>query len=121
MYELPISATPYQEFLVTLDGQNCVITLCQRGDRLYFDLEADGVVVRKGAVCLPAVPLLQCSTTFRGNFYMIDEQSKPSQQAPMHWRGLGTRYKLVYVLEDEAAFIADEKWADALAAGLKHG
>lgn len=115
MYELPISATPYQEFLVTLDDQNCVITLCQRGDRLYFDLEADGVVVRKGAVCLPTVPLLQCSTTFRGNFYMIDELSKPALQAAMQWRELGTRYKLIYVLEDEAAFIADEKWAHALA------
>lgn len=120
MYELPISATPYQEFLITLDDQNCVITLRQRGGRVYLDLEADGVVVCRGAVCLPAVPLIQCSHTFRGNFYFTDEQSKPSQQQPMQWRGLGSRYRLIYVLEDEEAFIADEKWADALAE-VAHG
>lgn len=115
MYELPIDATPSQQFLVTLEEQNCIINLYQRRDRLYMDLFANDVEVARGVVCLPRVPLLQLATAnFDGNFYFTDERSAPAMQQPPHWRELGSRFHLYYLAEDEMDYIDGERWADAL-------
>lgn len=120
MIEIPVEATPSQQLLVTLDGQNCVIALYQRGNRLFMDVNADGVDVCKGAVCLPTVGQPQLASEFNGAFYFADYQSKPNQQEAPQWRGLGTRYRLIYLTGDEVASLTDEKWADALAE-VAHG
>lgn len=115
MIELPIESTPSQQLLATLEDQNCIIALYQRGKRLYMDVQADGVDVCKGAVCLPTAKIPQRASTFDGAFYFVDYQSEPPKQEPPHWRGLGSRFRLIYLTGDEVQFLEDEKWADALA------
>lgn len=102
--ELPLEATPNQQFLVTLDEQNCTINLYQRGERLYMDLLVEDGEIMRGAVCLPRVPLIQLAQHgFDGNFFFTDERSPVDLQQPPHWRGLSERFHLYYVPEDEMA------------------
>lgn len=106
MLELPIEATPSQQFLITLAEQNCTVNLYQRGERLYLDLLVDNDEVVRGAVCLPRVPLIQVATHyFDGNFYFTDERSSVDLQQPPQWRGLGARYHLYYLEDNELSFL----------------
>ena len=101
MYELSLTATPNQEFLVTLDGQNCTINLYQRDDYIFLDLTVGQEVVKQGAICMPLVGIIQKPANFKGQLYLYDSYSPSSSQTLATWENLGERYKLVYVTESE--------------------
>lgn len=102
MLELPLEATPNQEFLITLDDQDCTIAVYQRGTRLYLDLTVSREIVRQGAICQPGERIVQGATAaFRGQLYFVDERSQPDQQAAPQWEGLGTRWRLYWLTSDE--------------------
>ncbi len=102
MLELPLEATVNQEFLATLGGQNCTIALCQRGAGMYLDLRAGGVTICQGAICQPGMGIVQRATAaFQGQLYMLDERSRPTEQQPAQWQGLGSRWKLYWLTPDE--------------------
>lgn len=102
MLELPLEATPDQEFLITLDDQDCTIAVYQRGARLYLDLAVGGQIVRQGALCQSGEPVLHGATAaFRGQLYFVDHHSQPRRQAAPQWEGLGTRRRLYRLTPDE--------------------
>lgn len=102
MQELPLESTPNQEFLVTLEDQDCTIALYQRGERIYLDLSVDSAPVRQGAVCMPGMGIIQgAESGFVGQLYIIDERSIPNRQRPPQWEGLGTRWRLYYLTVEE--------------------
>ena len=102
MLELPLEATVNQQFLVTLGEQDCTIALCQRGAAMYLDLSAGGVTICRGAICQPGMGIVQRATAaFEGQLYILDERSRPDEQQPPQWQGLGTRWKLCWLTPEE--------------------
>lgn len=102
MLELPLEATPNQELLITLDDQDCVVAVYQRGTRLYLDVAVSGATVRQGAICQAGERILQGATdAFAGQLYFIDERSQPNRQAAPQWEGLGTRWRLYWLSPEE--------------------
>lgn len=102
MLELPLEATVNQEFLVTLDEQDCTVALYQRGAGMYLDLRVGGVTVCQGAICQPGMGIVQVAqSAFQGQLYMLDERSRPDQQQAPQWTGLGTRWRLYWLTPEE--------------------
>ncbi|MCH5277765.1 MAG: hypothetical protein J1E80_08030 [Desulfovibrionaceae bacterium] len=125
MLEIPVEAYPNQSCLVTLpdssgSGQNCTVALYQRGERVYLDLNVDGSVVRRGAVCLPRVGIVGDVAGFSGELFIVDSRTQPDAQEPPQWQGLGTRWKLYYLTVDEVNEMRDEAARAALLEGI-HG
>ena len=105
MLEIPLNQVPNQQFNVVLEEQDCTIHLYQRNARLYMDLFLDGVALRYGAVCLPHLDIVAHPYPFAGRLVFADTLSKPAQQQPPQYAELGTRYKLYYLTDEEAAEI----------------
>lgn len=101
MLEIPLEAVPNQRLLAVLAGQNCTISVYQRGRRMYLDLAGDDKIVRQGAVCLPRVPLLGDVQQFAGQLFFVDMGAQPVRQEPPQWQGLGSRWKLIYLDNEE--------------------
>lgn len=102
MLELPLEATVNQEFLVTLGEQDCTIALYQRGAAMYLDLRVGAATVVQGAICQPGMGIVQRATdAFQGQLYMLDERSRPAEQQPPQWHGLGTRWRLYWLTPEE--------------------
>lgn len=101
MVEVPLIAFPNQELLITLDGQNCTISVYQRDDYTYLDLIVGQETIVQGAICMPITAIVQKPANFRGQLYMWDSTSPDDAQALAKWEELGTRFKLVYATEDE--------------------
>lgn len=118
MLELPLEATVNQEFLVTLGEQDCTIALCQRGAAMYLDLNAAGATICRGALCQPGIGIIQRATdAFQGQLYILDELSRPGQQQPPQWQGLGSRWKLYWLTPGEMAGLRAANLEAALARG----
>lgn len=96
--EIPLIAVPAQSLAVILDNQECVLHVYTRGERLYMDMEADGVTVFTGVLCCNRV---NCKFAgylpFRGGLYFVDtlNEEHPS------YEGLGSRWGLLFVSESE--------------------
>lgn len=103
MLEVPLLPIPNQELQITLDNQDCLLHLYQRGDFLYLDLAIDDVEVRNGAICLPAMSIITQAYPFTGHLIFTDELSEPTKQKPPTYDGLGTRYFLYYMTDQEKA------------------
>lgn len=115
MLELPLEATVNQEFLVTLDDQNCTIALYQRGPGMYLDLRVGGVTVCQGAICRPGMGIIQVATgAWQGQLYMLDERSQPDRQQAPQWRGLGARWRLYWLTPDEVREVETANFETAL-------
>lgn len=98
MITIPLLAIPAQTFQIILGGQDCRLTLYQRGDRLYSDLEAGDVVIWRGVICQNLVDLKSYTyLAFSGSLFFMDmegdEDPVPS--------GLGTRWPLFYAAPGE--------------------
>lgn len=106
MIEIPLRQVPSQTFLISLDEQDCTISLYQRGDRLYLDLAVNGEIVRQGAICLPAINIGGEPYPFSGFLFFADGLSEPDKQWPPQYTDLGTRYKLYYATAEEAESVA---------------
>lgn len=102
MQSIPLLAIPNQELNILLAGQECSIQVRQIGERLYFSLWIDDAAVALNNVILPCVPLLPGGAAgFSGNFMMVDTQAKWEGQGVAQYGGLGDRWRLVYVADEE--------------------
>lgn len=91
---IPVQAVPAQTFQVQLGSQNCRITLNQFGNGLYFSLSINGVIIVSGRYCVDRVNIIRPAYLgFIGWIYFVDVTQ--AGQDP-DYKGLGTRYLLVY-------------------------
>lgn len=98
---IPLSAIPDQKFSVTLGGQICQIRLYWRYGWLFADIDVGTDIVCRGAICMSSQWLIQQpKVNFSGNLMFVDTDGHNSQ---IELEKIGTRYKLVYVLESEIA------------------
>jgi hypothetical protein len=103
MQQIPLAAVPSQSFGITLDGQNCVLSVYQKTTGLYFDLSVGGSPVTTTVRCLNEARLCQDRQyLFTGDFLFYDAQgdSDPS------YTGLGSRFVLIYLESADLAAIA---------------
>lgn len=93
MMEIPLITTPAQQLQVILDDQECTISVYQRNQRLYLDLDVDATRIVTGAVCLEGVCVVQrAQALFKGSLHFVDMQGRAAPE----WAGLGERWRLVY-------------------------
>ena len=98
MIVIPLDAIPWQAFNIVLDGQKCAIEIRQIAQNLYCDLTVNDIDVFKGRICEDRASInLYPTRYFSGNLIFIDTRGKDHPQ----YEGLGTRWILVYVSEDE--------------------
>lgn len=102
MYELPLIASPNQEFNCLLDEQECTIQLRLIGEEFYFSLWLDDTAIVQNVIVLPQEPILTNvpSNKFKGNFFLVDYTSAFDAQAKATYDELGDRFKLFYVDQD---------------------
>ena len=101
MQIIPLSAVPSQSFGITLDGQNCNISVYQRTTGLYFDMTFNNAPFTTCVRCLNFARL--CADRqylgFAGDFMFIDLQGDEDPT----YAGLADRFVFVYL---EAADLA---------------
>lgn len=96
--EVPLSPTPGQRLQIVLDDQNVTLTLRQKGARMYIDLDVGVTRVMRGAICCDRTNVKQYKTMpFRGGLFFVDTEGREAPQ----FEGLGTRWFLMYLSEDE--------------------
>lgn len=104
-YLINISPDPNQEFECVLNGQRCIIHVFQRGGRVFLDLTADGTEIIKGAICRNDTDILQYRHAgFLGNLRFLDTVNSRDPE----YTGIGKRYHLYYIPEDEAEELNNE-------------
>lgn len=108
--EVPLIALPNQQLNVTLDGQNCTIAVYQRDESLYLDLYVGQTCIRTGAICIPTAPIITGSTAFKGQLYIVDTLSQPDAQSNPVYTGLGDKFKLIYLTQEQEESIQDAKY-----------
>ena len=97
-----ISPIPAQRFKCVLGGQYCVMSLRQKGRRMYLDLDLADEPVFSGAVCVHGARVNQSpSHIFRGSIHFYDMLGKDAPQ----FDGIGSRYILLYLTEEEGSAI----------------
>ncbi len=101
MLEIPLINFPNQELLITLDSQNCTISIYQRDDYTFLDLIVGQEAIVQGAICMPLTSIIQKPANFKGQLFLWDSSSPDTAQALARYQDLGTRFKLMYVSEDE--------------------
>lgn len=101
MLEIPLIAVPNQRLLVVLEEQDCTLKVYQRNERLYLDLYLDGVPLRQGAICLPRVDIPAHPYPFQGRLYFVDTLTEPDKQQFPQYTGLGSRWLLMYLTDEE--------------------
>lgn len=98
MRTIPIEPQKSQSISISLAGQQCTIRLVQRVMFIYMDLEVDGVPVMQGIPCLYGNKMVRYKYLgFLGDFVFIDN----SGQKDPKWSGLGDRYSLYYIEEND--------------------
>ncbi len=96
--ELPLYANPNRTFKILLSGQECTITLRQKGRRMYFTLYVQDTLICRDAVCLDMVPIIQVAqSVFKGNFVSVDVLGSDAPQ----YDGLGTRFFIIWYDSDD--------------------
>lgn len=104
-YLINLTAEPNQEVETLLDGQNCIITLYQRGGKMFLDLTADDTPVVRGAIIHNDTDILPYYTeSFRGNLRFLDRENDSD---PL-WEGVGKRFFLYYLTEQDLQELTDE-------------
>lgn len=102
MQEVPIQAIASQIVSVVLAGQNVKITIYQKDQGVFADVNSDSVDVGLGTIARNAVPLIcRDYAGFSGNLMFLDLQGDLDPD----YTGFGDRYRLVYLTADEYALI----------------
>lgn len=97
IYTIPLQDKPSQRLLVTLGGQSVNISLTMRLGKIYADVQADGVDIVSGRVCLNLEPIIkEAFRPFVGELYFDDLQGSDD---PVYG-GLGRRFVLRWVTND---------------------
>jgi hypothetical protein len=98
MLELSLEKLKAQSFSVSLDNQRCDIRLTQYSSFLYMDLTVDGRPVMQGVPCLNNNRMVRYAWLgFRGELFFSDLEGNSDPR----WEGLGDRYRLWYLSEEE--------------------
>lgn len=96
--EVPLQPTPNQTLSIDLNGQNAEISVRQIGNAMMASLWIDDEVVFENSICGHMAPLGQFdSVLFSGVLVFVDQLDTLD---PI-WDGLGERFKLFYVSEDD--------------------
>lgn len=91
---IPLQPVPAQTLNVLLAGQNCQISVFQKGDKFYMTLVANNVLLLSTVICRNRVKIVRYAYLgFIGDLVFIDTQGDTDPQ----YIGLGTRFKLVYL------------------------
>lgn len=98
MQVIPLTAVPSQQLGVTLNGQNCVINVYQKGDAVYADLFIGAQTLLTCVRCHDRDRIVRYTYLgFSGDIAFIDTQGTTD---PVY-TGFGSRYLLVYLTPDE--------------------
>lgn len=102
MNRIPLTALPDQRMQMILGGQDVALRVYSRDERLYTDLDLDDAPVWRGFLGRNCVPCkLYTHLAFKGQLVFVDMQGT----ADPHWSGLGSRWLLVYLTDEEIAEI----------------
>jgi len=104
MQTLSLQPVPSQQLQTVLGGQNCQISIYQRADWLFVDVNVNGVDISIAVLARDAVPLVPTTYFgFQGNLVFTDTQGNSDST----YDGLGSRYQLLYLTEAEYALISE--------------
>lgn len=102
MQQIPLQPIPSQLSRVVLGNQNWQISLYQKPQGLFADINIDGLDIALGRICRNLVPLISREYAGPvGNLVFTDTQGSGDPD----YAGLGGRYVLVYLLESEYALV----------------
>lgn len=109
MLDLGLIDTPNQEFNAVLSEQNCTIQLRFLNNQPYFSLWVDDDLIVQNVICLPRQKiLLYDNINFNGNFFIVDLTSPADQQSKANYKQLSTRFKLLYLTNEEMADLEND-------------
>jgi hypothetical protein len=98
MQQIPLQAVPNQQVQTTLDTQDCQIAVYQKSQGLFVDLNVGGTDISVGILALNGIPICPFNyAAFSGYLIFIDTQGDNDPT----YDGLGNRYQLIYLTEDE--------------------
>ncbi|EIL3223772.1 hypothetical protein LLV40_004633 [Escherichia coli] len=98
MITVSVLPSKSQSISVSLAGQQCNIKLVQRQSFMYMDLTVNEVPIMRGVPCLYGNKMVRYSHLgFKGDLIFIDNDGESDPQ----WEGLGSRYLLYYIEENE--------------------
>lgn len=91
--QIPLTQDPSQEFQITLDDQNCTISVYQKDDDVYMDLYVGDKPIFLGVSCLDRVGIkcFDCMN-FKGQLWFEDLNGNKN---PVY-SGFNTQYILYY-------------------------
>jgi hypothetical protein len=102
MQTVPLRPVPAQTEKIILGGQNCQINVYQKPEGIFVDVTADDKTIESCAIARDITPLVSRNYAgFFGNLMFIDTQGNEHP----HYSGLGTRFVLLYLSEQEYALI----------------
>lgn len=91
--QIPLQAIPSQNISIVLNGQKCVISLREMGDRQYFTLSSNGVNICQNVLLQNNSPIIKASYLgFVGDFAVEDLMGN---DAPVY-SGWNSRWFLFY-------------------------
>lgn len=94
IYDIPIIATPNQQLIVDLGGQNTTIKLATRLGKIYASVYVGTTKVILSRVCLNNEPIVrELYRPFVGELYFADLRGNSDPE----WSELGSRYVLRWV------------------------
>jgi hypothetical protein len=98
MIIVPTQPVPNQELRISLNGQECLISLRQKTQGLFFDLSVGGEQVVTSVIGRDIAPLV-CReyAGFSGNFIFLDMTGDDDPNS----RELGSRWLLIYLNSEE--------------------
>ena len=100
MVTIPIQAVGNQTLNVTLNNQNVQIGLYQKRLGLFVDTYVNGTAISLGVLAHDWNPLVKCTYNgFSGQLLFVDTQGTDDPT----YDGLGARYVLVYLTDDEVS------------------
>ena len=98
--QITLQAVPAQTLSIVLSGQNCQLSLYQKPQGLFVDLNADGADISIAVLAHDVVPLVPSAYLgFIGNLLFTDTRGSSDPT----YDGLGVRYQLVYLTASEYA------------------
>jgi len=98
MVIVPAQPVANQEIRILLDGQECVISLRQKSQGLFFDLLVGDSPLVSSVICRDVAALV-CREYlgFQGNLVFLDMSGSEDPNST----GLGTRWILLYLTASE--------------------
>jgi hypothetical protein len=98
MQEVPVQPIPRQSLQIQLQDQPCTLTIYQYAYGLFVDVYVNGVLVVGGVIAQNLNRIVRYRYfDFLGDFVFFDTQGSTD---PVY-TGLGSRYVLLYLGEDE--------------------